>query len=188
MIIQSIKNARYITEDGWIDMTLVTDEGDIPFTYSPDDDAQASRWIRDNLSGLTIAPYVPPPPPTLEELKAEKLRELAADRWTEMEQPTTLQGFGDALFDPKKEVVNDMLRVTDNLKAAIALGHMPPDTVIHYKIGDGSFLPMTLDDLITVRLLLAQRELGLYAKEKGLADMVGSAATAEEVAAVRWAA
>lgn len=75
-----IKNPKFITSDNRrIDITLVTDEGELPFTYDPDDEAPASQWIKSNLVLSSVAPYEPPP---LSYYQAKKVKEikLAWDR------------------------------------------------------------------------------------------------------------
>ena len=77
-----IENARYIDPTGTlIDLELETDEGIIPFTFDPSDTAPATEYVRERLSGLEIAGYEAPPPPSLEELKAAKAAEMAAARF-----------------------------------------------------------------------------------------------------------
>lgn len=185
MILYSMKNAQYINENGWIDLILETDDGDMPFTYNPWDDSPVSMGVRDLLDTITILPYVPKQL-TLDEYKENKIKELAAARWDEMQQPAEFTMFPNILWDSRKEVVNDMHRTTDNMRNAIAMGEMQETDVIYYKTYNNVFVPLTLQQLIIVRLLLAQREQTLYAKEKMLVDAVLAATTIEKVSAIVW--
>ena len=94
MNILGIKDARFIEETGTIiDLVLETDEGDLPFAYNPIDDAPATEYVREKMGTFPIAIYEPPPPPTLDELKAAKRAEIAAARWEAETAGIDVNGF-----------------------------------------------------------------------------------------------
>ena len=180
MNIFGIKNAKYIEDTNTIiDLVLETDEGDLPFTYNPIDDAPATEYVREKMGTFPIAIYEPPPPPTLYELKAAKRAEIASARWSEMVQPTMVAGCT-SLWFADKESLNDMLRASSDLQMAIALGYLPENSTVQWKTADGTFATIGLDDLITIRLLLSQRQQGLYAKEAMLVSQIDDPAVTEE--------
>jgi len=121
----------------------------------------------------------------LEAAKSAKRAEIAAARWQEMSEPTQVSGY-DALWFADKEAMNDMLRASSDLQTAIQLGHLPEDTTLQWKTADGSFVTVLLDDLVTVRLLLSQRQQTLYAKEAMLSAAIDACETPQEVEAIAW--
>jgi len=121
----------------------------------------------------------------LEAAKSAKRAEIAAARWQEMSEPTQVSGY-DALWFADKEAMNDMLRASSDLQTAIQLGHLPEDTTLQWKTADGSFVTVSLDDLVTVRLLLSQRQQTLYAKEAMLSAAIDACETPQEVEAITW--
>ena len=57
MNILGIKNAKYIEDTNTIiDLVLETDEGDMPFSFHPADDAPATEYVRGNLGTFPVAP------------------------------------------------------------------------------------------------------------------------------------
>lgn len=76
-----IGNARYVEPtETLIDLELETDEGIIPFTFDPSDNAPATEYVRERISTLKIAPYIPPP---LEEAVESEIERIARQRWYE---------------------------------------------------------------------------------------------------------
>lgn len=72
-----IKNARSIAPDNTlIDLVIITDEGEIPFTFDINDDAPASLFVRERLVSLPVEPYIPPEPPSIKELQVAKKEEI----------------------------------------------------------------------------------------------------------------
>lgn len=72
-----IKNARSIApDDSVIDLILVTDEGELPFTYNIEDTSQASLFVREHIKNIQVGEYVPPLPPPFSELQATKKEEI----------------------------------------------------------------------------------------------------------------
>lgn len=124
-------------------------------------------------------------PIDLETFKERAKADMAAARWQEMSEPTKVSGY-DALWFADKEAMNDMLRASSDLQTAIQLGHLPEDTTLQWKTADGSFVTVLLDDLVTVRLLLSQRQQTLYAKEAMLSAAIDACETPQEVEAIAW--
>ena len=124
-------------------------------------------------------------PIDLETFKERKKADMAAARWQEMSEPTKVSGY-DALWFADKEAMNDMLRASSDLQTAIQLGHLPEDTTLQWKTADGSFVTVSLDDLVAVRLLLSQRQRVLYTKEAMLAAAIDACETPQEVEAIAW--
>lgn len=124
-------------------------------------------------------------PIDLETFKERKKADMAAARWQEMSEPTQVSGY-DALWFADKEAMNDMLRASSDLQTAIQLGHLPEDTTLQWKTADGSFVTVSLDDLVTVRLLLSQRQQTLYAKEAMLAAAIDACETPQELEEIAW--
>ena len=124
-------------------------------------------------------------PYTLDEAKAAKRAEIAAARWNEMSSPTTVSGY-DAVWYTDKESLDDMNRASINLQRAIALGHKPENTMIEWKTANGTFVNLSLNDLITVELLLSQRQQELYTKESLLKNQIETSSTVNEVELLHW--
>ena len=121
----------------------------------------------------------------IETIKKNKKEEIAAARWQEMSKPTKVDGY-DSLWFSDKEAMNDMLRASSDLATAIELGHLPSHTTLKWKTADGSFATVGLQDLITIRLLLSQRQQTLYAKEATLVSQIDEATTLEQVLDIKW--
>lgn len=82
-----IKNARSIApDDSVIDLILVTDEGELPFTYDIEDTSQASLFVREHIKNIQVGEYVPPPPPPFSELQATKKEEIRQNWLNEIEK------------------------------------------------------------------------------------------------------
>ena len=117
--------------------------------------------------------------------KAAKKQEIAAARWNEMSAPTVVDGYS-ATWYADKESQNDMLRSCIDMQTAISLGHLPPDTTTQWKTATGDFVVVGVNDLVTVRLLLSQRQQTTYTKEATLKAQIDAATTVAEVEAVEW--
>lgn len=121
----------------------------------------------------------------IETVKQRKKEEIAASRWDEMSEPTKVDGY-DSLWFSDKEAMNDMLRASSDLATAIELGHLQSDAKLDWKTADGTFATVGLQDLITIRLLLSQRQQTLYTKEATLVSQIDEAKEASEVLEIRW--
>lgn len=122
----------------------------------------------------------------LEEAKEKKRNEIAAARWDEMSTPTTVDNY-DAVWYADKESMNDMLRASIDMQTAVDLGYLPiEETNVSWKTAEGTFVTLNLTDLVTIRLLLSQRQQSLYAKEAMLLNQINSATTPDEVSLIVW--
>lgn len=121
----------------------------------------------------------------LEAAKSAKRAEIAAARWEEMSTPTAVEGY-EAIWYADKESMNDMLRASSDLQTAIALGHLPEGSEVRWKTAEGTFVTLGLNDLVTIRLLLSQRQQGLYVKEAGLVEQIEAAETLDDLEVIMW--
>jgi hypothetical protein len=121
----------------------------------------------------------------IETVKKSKKEEIASSRWEEMSRPTNVAGYTSLWFSDK-EAMNDMLRASSDLATAIELGHLSADTKLDWKTADGTFAQVSLQDLVTIRLLLSQRQQTLYTKEANLINQIDSAETVEDILAINW--
>lgn len=72
-----IKNAQAMTPNNTIiDLILITDEGELPFTYNVFDTEPASLFVKEQLGSVMIAPYTLPPLPSLTKLQTTKKEEI----------------------------------------------------------------------------------------------------------------
>ena len=114
-----------------------------------------------------------------------ELGHFAAARWAEMSAPTVVEGYS-ATWYADKESQNDMLRSCIDMQTAISLGHLPPDTTTQWKTATGDFVVVGVNDLVTVRLLLSQRQQTMYTKEATLKAQIDAATTVADVESVVW--
>lgn len=124
-------------------------------------------------------------PMSLDECRAAKRSEIAAARWNEMVQPTTVQGY-ESIWFADKESMNDMLRASNDLQTTIALGYLSSDVEVNWKTANGSFVSLSVNDLVTIRLLLSQRQQTLYNKEADLVFDIENANTVEDLNKILW--
>jgi hypothetical protein len=121
----------------------------------------------------------------LEAAKAAKRAEIAAARWAEMSTPTAVDGY-EAVWYADKESMNDMLRASSDLQTAIALGHLPEGSAVQWKTAEGTFVTLGLNDLITIRLLLSQRQQALYAREADWVRQIKDVESPEDLEVIVW--
>lgn len=121
----------------------------------------------------------------LEAAKSAKRAEIAAARWAEMSTPTAVDGY-EAVWYADKESMNDMLRASSDLQTAIALGYLPENSTVQWKAAEGTFVMLGLNDLVTIRLLLSQRQQRLYVKEAGLVEQIEAAETLDGLEVIVW--
>lgn len=173
MNILGIKNAKYIdATNTLIDLVLETDDGDLPFTYSPKDTAPASDFVRSKLSNLSITPYIAPPLPTLDEMKAEKLAYIANARWQEEVAP---------YFYPPKNAYFD----TSERSQIKYLQALQKGISTMWKTVDG-WVEMTQADFAGLIASYEAFVSGLFAKEEMLSAVVQAAETPEKLEAITW--
>jgi len=121
----------------------------------------------------------------LQDARDSKKAEIAAARWAEMSTPTAVDGY-EAIWYADKESMNDMLRASSDLQTAIALGHLPENSTVQWKTAEGTFVTLGLNDMVTIRLLLSQRQQGLYAKEAGLVEQIEAAESLDDLEMIVW--
>ncbi len=121
----------------------------------------------------------------LEEAKVRKRGEIAAARWAEMSTPTAVDGY-EAVWYADKESMNDMLRASSDLQTAIALGHLPEGSAVQWKTAEGTFVTLGLNDLISIRLLLSQRQQALYAREADWVRQIKDVESPEDLEVIVW--
>lgn len=136
----------------------------------------------DPATGVFTPPY---DAMTLEQAKAQRKREIASARWNEQMTPATVTGYSEPFYTDK-ESIGDMLSACDDMKNAIAIGEAQATDTIEWKTAGGVFVNVTLENLVTIRLLLAQRKQSLYAKEAAKCAAIDAAQTVEDVEAVAW--
>lgn len=139
-------------------------------------------WAYDPTIGVFTPPY---DAMTLEQAQTQRKKDIAAARWNEQMTPATVTGYSEPFYTDK-ESIGDMLAACDDLKNAIAAGHVQVTDVIEWKAASGVFVNVTLEDLVTIRLLLAQRKQSLYAKEAAKCAAIDAATSVAEVEAVVW--
>jgi hypothetical protein len=174
MNILGIKDARFIEETGTlIDMVLETDEGDLPFTYNPIDDAPATEYVRGNLGTFPVAPYVPPTPPTLDELKAAKRTEIASARWNDESSPF--------YYGPKLATFDTSERSQIKYLRAYEKG----DTVM-WKTVDAGWVKMSQADFSGLIGAYEAFVASLFEKEAMLQWQITEAETEEDIDRINW--
>ncbi len=178
MNILNIRNAKYIEPTNtFIDLILETDEGDIPFTYHPDDDAPASKEVKARLGTFAIDPYIPYVP-TLDELKAAKIAEIGAAFNTYVSGRTPVSLGWDMQFNLRDiQMVDGAIRIMET--TGDTEGYLTDaDNVNHYGL--------TIDQMKQALLEMGTAFLMAHAKKQQLRDAVGAATSAEQLDAIVW--
>lgn len=174
MNILGIKNAKYIEDTNTIiDLVLETDEGDMPFSFHPADDAPATEYVRGNLGTFPVAPYVPPPPPTLDELKAAKITEIASARWNDESSPF--------YYGPKLATFDTSERSQIKYLRAYEKG----DTVM-WKTVDAGWVEMSQADFSGLIGAYEAFVASLFEKEAMLQGQITEAETEEDLDRINW--
>lgn len=172
-----IKNARYLDEgESLIDLTLVTSDGEIPFTYSANDGEAASLFVRERMGTFHISPYTPPPPTPLSELKAAKKAEIAQARYEAEIAGVTING-----ISIKTDRESQGLITGACLQAVI-----DPTYTLNWKTIDGSFVELTAEDIKAIGTTVRTHVQAQFDREKTLLEQVNAATTAEELEVITW--
>ena len=116
--------------------------------------------------------------------KEKKLQEIATARWNEVETPAQVEGY-EAFFFTDKLSISDMVSASDDIKNAISMGIMTEEETVDWKTASG-FIPLKLNDLVTIRLLLSQRRQALYTKEANIIRLINLTTNIEEVNQINW--
>ncbi len=125
-----IKNARFIDPNNiFVDLILETDEGDLPFTYSPYDNSPATFFVKDKLSSTYIDSYKI----TLEQAKEYLKNEISQKRWEESIKPIKIEKYNIDFPTDETSLIN-LNNEIDNLKTEIEYGKKTKDSIIKWKI------------------------------------------------------
>jgi hypothetical protein len=112
--------------------------------------------------------------PTLEELRARKLAELAGLRWEKETGGTVFNGM---------PVATDAVSQTKYIGAVVG-AQIEPAAVINWKMADGTFVPLDAQAITAVAMAVRAHVQACFDREAELKAQVEAAATAEEIAAV----
>ena len=112
--------------------------------------------------------------PTLDELRALKLSELAALRW---ERET-----GGTLFNGMP-VATDAVSQTKYIGAVVG-AQIDPDTIINWKMADGSFVSLDAQSITAVAMAVRAHVQACFDREAEMKTQIEAATTAEELAAL----
>lgn len=167
-----IKNARYLDEVGaLIDLTLVTSNGEIPFTYSANDNEAASLFVRERMGTFPISPYTPPPPTPLSELKAAKRAEIAQARYNAEIAGVTING---VLIKTDRET-------QAVLTAACLQAYIDSGYSLNWKTGDGTFVSLPAEQIMAFGTAVRQHVQGCFDHEAELLPLIEAAESPEEL-------
>lgn len=171
-----IKNARYLDEVGaLIDLTLVTSDGEIPFTYSANDDEAASLFVRERMGTFPISPYTPPPPTPFSELKAAKKAEIAQARYNAEIAGVTVNGVS---------IKTD--RESQGLITGAALKALQDNTYTCKWKGIDGFVEFTAPQIIAVADAVRQHVQSCFDHEAELLPLIEAATTIGELEQIKW--
>lgn len=112
--------------------------------------------------------------PTLDELRALKLSELAALRW---ERET-----GGTLFNGMP-VATDAVSQTKYIGAVVG-AQIDPNAVINWKMADGTFVTLDAQAITAVAMAVRAHVQACFDNEAALKSQIEAASTAEEIAVV----
>ena len=171
-----IKNAKYLDEVGaLIDLTLVTSDGEIPFTYSANDDEAASLFVRERMGTFPISPYTPPPPTPFSELKAAKKAEIAQARYNAEIAGVTVNGVS---------IKTD--RESQGLITGAALKAMQDSTYTCRWKGIDGFVTLDATQIIAIADAVRAHVQGCFDHEAELLPLIEAATTEAELEAIKW--
>jgi hypothetical protein len=112
--------------------------------------------------------------PTLDELGAQKLAELAALRWERETGGTTVNGM---------PVATDAVSQTKYIGAVVG-AQIDPNAVINWKMADGTFVSLDAQAITAVAMAVRAHVQTCFNNEAVLKEEIEAATTAEEIAAV----
>lgn len=171
-----IKNARYLDEgESLIDLTLVTSDGEIPFTYSANDGEAASLFVRERMGTFPISPYTPPPPTPLSELKAAKKAEIAQARYNAEIAGVTINGVS---------IKTD--RESQAMITGAALQAIDDPTYSCQWKTEAGFVSLTAEQIKGVAVAVRQHVQACFDREAGLIEQIEAATTIEELEQIKW--
>ena len=112
--------------------------------------------------------------PTLDELRATKLAELAGLRWEKETGGTLFNGM---------PVATDAVSQTKYIGAVVG-AQIDPATVINWKMADGTFVTLDAQAITAVAMAVRAHVQSCFDKEAELKAQIEAASTAVEIAAV----
>jgi hypothetical protein len=112
--------------------------------------------------------------PTLEELRARKLAELADLRWEKETSGTTFNGM---------PVATDAVSQTKYIGAVVG-AQIDPNAVINWKMADGTFVTLDAQAITAVAMAVRAHVQACFDNEAALKAQVEAASSTEEIAAV----
>ena len=112
--------------------------------------------------------------PTLEELRVQKLAELAALRWEKETGGTQFNGM---------PVATDAVSQTKYIGAVVG-AQIDPNAVINWKMADGTFVPLDASAITAVAMAVRAHVQACFDNEAELKAQIEAASTADEIAAV----
>jgi hypothetical protein len=112
--------------------------------------------------------------PTLEELRAGKLAELAALRWEKETGGTVFNGM---------PVTTDAVSQTKYIGAVVG-AQIDPNVVINWKMADGTFVTLDAASITAVAMAVRAHVQACFDNEAELKSRIESAGTAVEISAV----
>lgn len=191
MEILNIRNAKYIEPTNtFIDLILETDEGDMPFTYHPDDDAPASKEVKARLGSFTIDPYVPYVP-TLDELKAEKtayIQQQSNAAVNALKAGYTI-GEIESFAQQKKGALDIKAGVESEeatyVKTLADIRVDNGDVILGALIGADRYTAFA-DKILANALAAEQATIAILGKQQGLEMQVRLASSKEQLDAIVW--
>jgi hypothetical protein len=119
-----------------------------------------------------------PPPPTLAETKAAKLKEINRAKWTAIEQGEV--EYGGLRHSTGTQAQNSIMRATTEYQLS---GALPP----LWKGKDGVLESPTIDQLTAISTAMYNYMEARFEREVVLAAQINAAGTVEEVEAIVWA-
>jgi hypothetical protein len=112
--------------------------------------------------------------PTMEELLAAKLAELAALRWEKETGGTTFNGM---------PIATDAVSQTKYIGAVVG-AQIDPNAVINWKMADGAFVALDAQTVTAVAMAVRAHVQACFDREAELKAQIEAAATPEEISAV----
>ncbi|MCA3573502.1 MAG: DUF4376 domain-containing protein [Aestuariivirga sp.] len=112
--------------------------------------------------------------PTLEELRARKLAELASLRWEKETGGTTFNGM---------PVATDAVSQTKYIGAVVG-AQIDPNAIINWKMADGTFVTLDAQAITALAMAVRAHVQACFDREAGLKAQIEAAITAEGIAAV----
>lgn len=172
---QVIGNSEDFTEG----YTLVSDE-----VFAVHQEHPEYIWNGETL----VNPYIPPPPPSLDELKQAKRMEVSSifEYALQTGTATVSTSCGDIVVDARRTgVKNDLQNVEGIIYIMQVLGlEICPNG--GYKCADDIKHPLTLSDMQAVKLAIIMAGAEAYAKKHMLEARIGDSITAEELEELVW--